>query len=203
MAESREAKHPEGTSPSSPNPSQQQLAKGREQEQARELSRSQPMSSSMMSPFSFMRRFMSDMDSLFEDFGFGATMPSSVLGSAGGVWAPHVDITTRDNQLLIVADLPGLSQEDVNVTVQEGVLRISGERLDKHEEDRGGIYRRERRYGSFRRDVALPEGVDPESIRASFENGVLEVSMPLPKEAAPAGRTIPIGPKQTGGPDVH
>jgi HSP20 family protein len=119
------------------------------------------------------------------------------------MWLPQVDVTTRDGQLLVHADLPGLKQDDVKVTVHEGLLTITGERHDTHEEKRGGVFRRERSYGSFRRQIALPEGVDPESIKAHFENGVLEIAMPMPKETAQQGRTIPIQPKAAGGPDVH
>ena len=119
------------------------------------------------------------------------------------MWLPQIDVTTRDGQLLVHADLPGLKQEDVKVSVQDGLLSIAGERSDKHEDNRDGVYRRERSYGSFNRQIALPEGVDPEAIKASFENGVLEVTMPMPKEKAPQGRSIPIQSKPTSGPDVH
>ena len=156
------------------------------------------------SPFAFMQRLMSEMDSLFSDFGFGRTaLPSQGRTAGASMWLPQVDVTTRDGQLLVHADLPGLKQDDVKVTVHEGMLTISGERGDTHEEKRGGVFRRERSYGSFRRQIALPEGVDPESIKAHFENGVLEVSMPMPKEAPQQGRTIPIQPKAASGPDVH
>jgi HSP20 family molecular chaperone IbpA len=121
------------------------------------------------------------------------------------LWSPPIDVSTRDGQLQVHADLPGMRQEDVHVSIHDGVLSISGERANQHEQNRGGVYRRERSYGSFRRDIPLPEAVDAESIKASFENGVLEVTMPmpLPMEAKPAGRRIPISPKQGGGPDVH
>jgi len=153
-----------------------------------------------------MRRFMSDLDSLFGDFGFGTPLTRDFYSTGdSALWSPQIDVSSRDGQLLVHADLPGLKQDDVKVTVQDGVLTLSGERNDTHEENRDGVYRRERSYGSFRRQIALPEGVDPESIQASFDNGVLEVTMPLPKEAKPQGRSIPIGPKTTGGPgrDVH
>ena len=158
----------------------------------------------LASPFAFMQRFMRDMDSLFGDFGFGeSSLPSRWSTGGANVWQPQIDVTTRDGQLLVHADLPGLKQEDVKVSVHDGVLSISGERQDKHEESRGGVYRRERSYGSFSRQIALPEGLDPESIKASFEGGVLEVTMPMPKETSPQGRSIPIQAKATSGPDVH
>jgi HSP20 family protein len=196
MAESRGANRPQESS----NPQSPVQQRGLSTAQGRELTRSMQAAS----PFSFMRRFMSDMDRLFEDFGFGGA-PTSTQGRSGdpSLWSPQADVTTRDGQLLIHVDLPGLKQDEVKVMVEEGILSISGERNDQHEENRGGVYRRERSYGSFRRELALPEGVDPESIQASFENGVLQVSMPMPKDATPKGRTIPILPKPPGGPDVH
>jgi len=159
------------------------------------------------SPSSFMKRFMSEMDSLFEDFGFGAPFASSLGGRPtngdASLWSPQIDVSTRDGQLQVHADLPGMRLEDVQVSVHDGVLSISGERANQHEQNRSGVYRLERSYGSFRRDVPLPAGVDTESIKASFDNGVLEVTMPLPKESKPPGRTIPISPKQSGGSDVQ
>jgi HSP20 family protein len=92
----------------------------------------------------------------------------------------------------------------VKVTLHEGVLTIEGERNDEHQQERGGVFRRERNYGRFRRQIALPEGVDPESIKASFENGVLEVTMPLPKQSTERGRSIPIQAKAAPSTkDVH
>jgi HSP20 family protein len=198
MAQTREQRRPEATTSSGSS-----LAKA---EQPSSLSpyRDPWGSRDLASPFAFMQRFMSDMDSLFGDFGFGRSGLSS-RGSTGGanLWLPQIDVTTRDGQLLVHADLPGLKQEDVKVSVHDGLLSIAGERTDKHEDNREGVYRRERSYGSFSRQIALPEGVDPESIKASFENGVLEVTMPMPKEKAPQGRSIPIQAKPTSGPDVH
>ena len=90
-------------------------------------------------------------------------------------WAPTVDILSEDGDLLIRAELPGLKQEDAEITLQNNVLTISGERKAERKEERGGYYVRERRYGSFRRSMTLPEGTDESKISARFENGVLEV----------------------------
>ena len=197
MAESRAQRRSEGsTAP--------QTGMVQQREQGRQMGPGGHRGAELASPFAFMQRLMSDMDSLFGDFGFRGSGLSSREGTGGAnMWMPQIDVTTRDGQLQVHADLPGLKQEDVKVTVHDGVLRIAGERSDKHEEERGGVFRRERSYGSFSRQIALPEGVDPEQIKASFENGVLEVTMPLPKETAPQGRSIPITAKASGGPDVH
>ncbi len=90
-------------------------------------------------------------------------------------WAPAVDVLSENGDLLIKAELPGLKREDVDITLQDNVLTISGERKAEREEERGGYYVRERRYGSFRRSITLPQGTDESKIGARFEGGVLEV----------------------------
>jgi HSP20 family protein len=90
------------------------------------------------------------------------------------------------------ADLPGLKKEDVTVDVEDGMLAISGERRDEHEEDRDGYYRSERSYGRFYRAVPLPDGANAEQIDASFNDGVLEVTVPAPKERESRGKKVQI-----------
>ena len=92
-------------------------------------------------------------------------------------WAPAVDVLQRDGDLVVRAELPGVRPEDVDITLQNRVLTISGERREEQEEERGGYYVRERRRGSFSRSMTLPEGVDEDRIRARYENGVLEVTI--------------------------
>jgi HSP20 family protein len=92
-------------------------------------------------------------------------------------WAPAVDATTKNGDLIIRAELPGVKQEDVDIRLQNNVLTISGERKAEQEEERGGYYIRERRYGSFSRSFTLPEGTDESKIRARYEDGVLEVTV--------------------------
>lgn len=89
--------------------------------------------------------------------------------------APAVDVVTKDANLVIRAELPGVKQEDIDITLHDTVLTISGERRVEQEEERGGYYVRERRSGSFSRSLTLPEGVDESKIRARYEDGVLEV----------------------------
>jgi len=92
-------------------------------------------------------------------------------------WAPAIDVVTKDGDLVIRAELPGVKQEDVDITFQDNVLTISGERKAEQEEERGGYYVRERRYGSFSRSLTLPHGVDESKIHARYEDGVLEVTV--------------------------
>jgi HSP20 family protein len=116
-----------------------------------------------------MKRTLEDM------FGGLLRRPESLPQTQLTEWAPAVDVLSEDGDLLIRAELPGLKQENVDITLQNNVLTISGERKAEREEERGGYYVRERRYSSFRRSMTLPEGTDESKISARFENGVLEV----------------------------
>lgn len=117
------------------------------------------------------------MNRMFEQmFGDLARMPRRQMEGVAG-WAPAIDVTTKDGDLIIRAELPGVKQEDVDITLQDGVLTISGERKAEQEEERGGYYIRERRYGSFSRSLTLPQGTDESKVRARYEDGVLEVTV--------------------------
>ena len=94
-----------------------------------------------------------------------------------GEWAPSLDVLSKDGDLVVRAELPGVKQEDVDITLHDRVLTISGERKAEQEEERGGYYVRERRYGSFSRSLTLPEGIDESKIHARYEDGVLEVTV--------------------------
>jgi HSP20 family protein len=100
-------------------------------------------------------------------------------------WVPPVDLVEAEDHFVLKADLPGLSQDDVSIEVQDGTLTISGERKAEHEQRERGWYRIERSFGSFSRSLTLPEGVDPEGIKAEFKDGVLEVHIPKPEERKP------------------
>jgi HSP20 family protein len=92
-------------------------------------------------------------------------------------WAPSIDVLTKDGNLVVRAELPGIKQEDVDITLHDRVLTISGERKAEQEEERGGYYVRERRYGSFSRSLTLPEGIDESKVHARYDDGVLEVTV--------------------------
>jgi HSP20 family protein len=131
----------------------------------------------MLSPFRGFYDAQSELDRLFNEMlgPLGRARGRQGGGQQLAVWAPAVDVLTKDDDLVIRAELPGLKQEDVDITLQNGLLTISGEHKVDEEEDRGGYHVRERRYGSFRRSMSLPEGVDESKIQARFEDGVLEV----------------------------
>jgi HSP20 family protein len=100
-------------------------------------------------------------------------------------WVPAVDLLEEGDRYVLRADLPGLTEDDVKIEVEDRVLTVSGERSSQSEERKDGYYRLERSSGSFSRSVRLPEGVDAEAIEANFEHGVLEVKIPKPEQAKP------------------
>ncbi len=161
------------------------------------------------SPFAFMRRFSEDMDRLFDDFGFGSNwlgpsfgrdfFPRSLGEFRQSLWSPQIETFEREGQLVIRADLPGLKKDDVNVEITDDAITISGERREEDEERREGYYRSERAYGSFFRSIPLPEGVNAEDANATFNNGVLEITIQAPQLQS-RGRRLEIkegGAEQT------
>ncbi len=121
-----------------------------------------------------------DMNRLFDSF-FG-TQGQQGLSRR---WVPPMDLVEVGDSLVLKADLPGLRREDVNIEVKDGVLTVSGERKDEHDEKADGYYRVERTFGSFSRTLTLPKGIEAEGIVADFADGVLEVRIPKPAERKP------------------
>jgi HSP20 family protein len=124
-----------------------------------------------LTPFGMMRRFASEMDRMFENF----NLPGMER------FSPQVDIFEQDGKLVVRADLPGMTKDDVSVEVTEDAIVIDGERKYEHEETQEGVYRSERSYGRFHREIPLPEGVKTENATANFKNGVLEVTVDAPQ----------------------
>jgi HSP20 family protein len=108
-------------------------------------------------------------------------------------FAPATDVIESDTHYILRADLPGLSEDDVNIELDGNVLSVSGERKSEHEHRGQGYYRVERSYGSFRRSLRLPEGVDAQAIKATFDKGVLEITVPKPEQAKPHKVQITAG----------
>jgi HSP20 family protein len=106
-------------------------------------------------------------------------------------WAPAMDLVEAEDHYVLKADLPGVSEEDVTIEVENGLLTISGERKSEHERTEKGFYRLERAFGRFQRQMTLPEGIDPEGVSADFDRGVLAVHIPKPEQVKP--RRISIG----------
>jgi HSP20 family protein len=112
---------------------------------------------------------------LDEAFGGLARQSGCRQDNGASRWAPAIDAVSEDGDLVIRAELPGVKLEDVDITLQDGVLTVSGERKAEREKEGSGYYVRERRHGSFRRSMSLPEGTDESGIHARFEDGILEV----------------------------
>ncbi len=104
-----------------------------------------------------------------------------------------MDLVETKDDFVLRADLPGMGDDDVSIEVENNVLTISGERKAEHEERHEGYYRVERATGSFARSLSLPEGIDPESVTATFDNGVLTVRIPKPVQAKPRRVKIGVG----------
>jgi HSP20 family protein len=137
----------------------------------------------LMKPQPFTR----DVDRLFDAF-FGAADREQ-----GRRWVPPVDLVEAEDHFVLKADLPGLSEADVSIEVQDGTLTISGERSAEHESHERGWYRIERSFGSFNRSLTLPDGVNADGISAQFDRGVLEVRIPKPEERKPRRVEIQAG----------
>ena len=108
-------------------------------------------------------------------------------------WTPAADLVEADDHFALTLDLPGLSEDDVTIEVADDLLTVSGERKTVNETKRDGYVRVERGYGSFRRTLRLPEGVDAEAVTASFDKGVLEVRVPKPEQRKPRKVQIGVG----------
>jgi HSP20 family protein len=107
-------------------------------------------------------------------------------------WAPSADVIERDDEIVITAELPGVTDEDVEITVHDGVLRIAGARELSEVVDEERYHRIERSYGGFERTFALPPGADPDAITAGIAYGVLKVT--IPKPTAPEPRRVTVAP---------
>jgi HSP20 family protein len=144
-------------------------------------------------PFAMLRQITSDLDRMFDDWPSVRQPFFARFGtSAPAPWFPKIDVFERDNRLVTRVDLPGMKKEDVSVEVSDGHLTLSGERKRETEETKDQMYRAEREYGSFYRTIPLPDGVKLEHIKATFADGVLEVSVPLAATAAPEVKKVPI-----------
>src|SRR5215475_4635619 len=144
------------------------------------------------------RGFKSQIDSLFEDW-FGRSM--------GGVLAPRVDIAEDEKAVTLTAELPGVKEGDIEVSITGDQLNIKGEKRSEHDEKRETddrtLHRMERSYGAFQRTVTVPYQVDAEQVSAQFRDGVLKITLPKPPDAVAQkqARKIPINtaPGSTGG----
>ncbi len=150
--------------------------------------RSTPVPSAVRNdPFlQFVDRFFGDSSPILETWRREAN---------GTGWIPPVDIRETENAFICTADLPGLTKDDIEVTVEDGVLSISGERsLENVDNENSQMRRIERSYGSFRRSFTLPTGVDAGKVEAKFQDGVLNLTLPKAEAAKP--RKIEVKPRK-------
>jgi HSP20 family protein len=142
-----------------------------------------------MSPITLMRRFTDDIDRVVSGFG-GHQRVDGFPGDF--TWLPAVEVRRSGNNLIIRADLPGLSEKDVKVEATDEGLLIEGERNQDHASEDDGVHFSERAYGRFSRLILLPAGAEVDEANASFKNGVLEINIPVP-ESETKRRQIAIG----------
>lgn len=131
-------------------------------------------------PFAELGELRSRFDRMFDDFTFGRER----------AWTPAIDVERENGNLVVRADIPGIKPEEVKIEVEDDILTVCGAH-EEHKEQKDEHYvRRERRYGSFSRSMALPRGVEAKNIKAKTHDGVVEVTIPLPKEATKETVTI-------------
>jgi HSP20 family protein len=179
---------------------EKQITTPKQQDKSLARAESAPQRTSSMG---VRQRFADEIDRVFDDFGLGRGGAASrwmrnwfgspsFSGETEALWTPDIEVFQRGNELVIRADLPGLNKEDVKVDLKDDGIVIQGERHREHHEERAGVYRSERSYGSFCRWVPLPDGAITDQAKATFKDGVLEVQMPAPPEQVTRGRRLEI-----------
>ena len=124
-----------------------------------------------------------EMNRLFDNFFSG--MPERRRGLLEGEWAPSVDVAETDDEVVVTVELPGVKQDDVDITIADDVLTLKGEKSEEKEIKKENYHRVERSYGSFQRSISLPTGVQADEAKAVFKDGVLHVNIPKAEEAKP------------------
>ena len=149
--------------------------------------KSVPVKREEQNPFSLLRR---EMDSLFDNFyrGFDIEPFESRLG----VFNPKVDVTENDKEIKISAELPGMDEKDIDVSLQIDMLTIKGEKKEEKEDKGKDYYRMERSYGSFSRTIPLPIEVETEKVEAKFKKGVLSITLPKTAKAVAETKKIAV-----------
>lgn len=136
-----------------------------------------------------------EVDDVFDRFfadAFRRWPRATVEGRASADWAPAADVTETEGEYLIKAELPEVRREDVSLSVQDGVLTLTGERKQEKRDDNEKVHRVERLHGSFARRFSLPEDADEQSIKAESKNGVILIHIPKHKVVQPQARQIEV-----------
>lgn len=138
-------------------------------------------------PFRDMVNIQDEMNKLFDDF---LGRPLMRTEWSDGIWNPSVDISETKDNVLIKAEMPGLSRDDVKISVQDNMLTLTGEKKQEKEEKETNYHRIERSYGAFSRSFTLPTSVKSDKIKATYKDGVLSITLPKTEEVKP--KEIPI-----------
>ena len=138
--------------------------------------------------FSDLSTMQQEMNRFFEEF-FGERHAELIEGN----WLPAVDVSENDSAIIVRAELPGMTQEDIELNLQDNVLTLQGEKKKMTEEEKENCHRLERCYGSFNRSFTLPVSVDQDNISATFKDGILVVNLPKSEEARPKKIAIATG----------
>jgi HSP20 family protein len=134
-----------------------------------------------------------EMNRLFDSFfrGFDAAPVGAMEGRLMG-FTPFVDVKEDEKEVVVKAELPGIDEKDLDVSLSEHALTIKGEKKEEKEDQGKGYYRMERSYGSFHREIPLPASIDAKKVEAAFKNGLLTVTLPKTEEARKADRKISV-----------
>ena len=141
-----------------------------------------------LSPLEQMTSLRDEINRLFEA-PFGDILRTSEFSNG---WAPALDLREDKDSLVATVEVPGMKKEDIEVSVHEGVLSVSGERTREAESDEAGVHRSERSYGRFQRTLSLPKPVKASDIKAAYKDGILTITMPKTEEAKPKQITVDV-----------
>ena len=192
--------------PESRSSTQDRARQGTAESGRGEMPRRQPSTTSGLQRYSSdpfasqlrtFRRMSEEMDRMFDrafgNFALGSRSRFGEMPSTGvDYWSPRIEAFQKDNQFIVRAELPGLKKDDVRVNVSDDSITIEGERKQEFEDDRNGVFHTERSYGSFYRQIPLPEGAIGDKAEATFKDGVLEVKLDAPPREVTRGRSIDI-----------
>ena len=148
-----------------------------------------PMRRAEEHPFFALHR---EMNQMFDEFSRSFDLTPFGGGKSFGTFSPSIDVREDEKEVIVKAELPGLDEKDVEVTLADDALTIRGEKKDEKEEKGKDYWHRETSYGSFRRVISLPEGINTEKADARFKNGVLTVTLPRLEEAKVKGKRIAV-----------
>jgi HSP20 family protein len=150
---------------------------------------------SLIGPFALLQRILTDdLASVFDEQRGRLGRPKARSSETDDTlaWSPNIDMIQRDDNLIVRADLPGMTPNDVTVEITDDAITLSGQRKQERVEENGGVYRLERSYGAFYREIPLPDGAIADRATASFKDGVLEITVPAPPEEVSRGRRVEI-----------